>query len=152
MDTFYETSICLSRICNRVIISLLNSEMSLAEYGLFFTFREGKSIQSDIECFMSDFKMSETEIELDRYISKQRNVYVKPEYFKNLNREFILRIDYNILNPFYKTYNGFFVYAIDGSDEKLPDYPQVREAFKYFTVHLIIENLAWANFHQYKTY
>ena len=50
-------------------------------------------------------------------------MFIKPEYFKNLNREFILRIDYNILNPFYKTYNGFFVYAIDGSDEKLPDYP-----------------------------
>ena len=41
---------------------------------------------------------------------------------------------------------------LNGSDEKLPDYPQVREAFKYFTVHLIIENLAWANFHHYKTY
>ena len=91
-----------------------------------------KIIQSDIECFMSDFKMSE--IGLSRQnISKQR-MFIKPEYFKNLNREFILRIDYNILNPFYKTYNGFFVYAIDGSDEKLPDYPQVREAFKYFTV------------------
>ena len=80
-----------------------------------------KIIQSDIECFMSNFKMSE--IGLSRQnISKQR-MFIKPEYFKNLNREFILRIDYNILNPFYKTYNGFFVYAIDGSDEKLPDYP-----------------------------
>ena len=68
--------------------------MSLAEYGLFFTFREGKSIQSDIECFMSNFKMSENGLSRQN-ISKQR-MFIKPEYFKNLNREFILRIDYNI--------------------------------------------------------
>ena len=44
---------------------------------------------------LSDFKMSE--IGLSRQnISKQR-MFIKPEYFKNLNREFILRIDYNIL-------------------------------------------------------
>ena len=42
MDTFYETSI----VCPEYVIGnhfTSNSEMSLAEYGLFFTFREGKN-------------------------------------------------------------------------------------------------------------
>ena len=53
--------------------------------------------------------MSETEIELDRYISMQRNVYVKPEnilktWIVNSYAESIIIL----LNPFYKTYKRIF--------------------------------------------
>ena len=81
MDTFYETSV----VCPEYVIGnhfTDNSEMSLAEYGLFFTFREGKSIQSDIEKFMSDFKMSETGIELDRNIFKAEKCLLNQNIFK----------------------------------------------------------------------
>ena len=110
MDTFYETSV----VCHEYVIGNYftpNSEMSLAEYGLFFTFREGKSIQSDIENFISDFKTNKIGLSIQN-ISKQR-MFIKPEYFQSLNREFICRIDYNILNLFYRSYKGFFVYAIE---------------------------------------
>ena len=125
-ETVYETSI----VCPEYVIGnhfTDKSNMSLADFGFFFLFRENKTIQSDIENFMSNFK---TDIDAfsKQYISKQR-MFIKPEYFKALSREFLFQIDYTSNNPFFKTYKGFFLYAVDGSDEKLPDYPWIREAF-----------------------
>ena len=104
-----------------------NSQMSLADYGFFFTFREGKTIQSDIENYMSNFKMGVDPFSRQNICSQR--MFIKPEYFKALSREFLCQIDYTINNPIFKTYKSFFLYAIDGSDEKLPDYPWIREAF-----------------------
>ena len=92
-DTINETSV----VCPEYIIGnhfTSNSQMSLADFGFFFTFRNGKTLQSDIENYMSNFKMGIDPFS-KQYLSKQR-MFIKPEYFKNLNREFILRIDYNI--------------------------------------------------------
>ena len=101
--------------------------MSLADFGFFFTFREGKTLQSDIETFMSNFK-PDIDAFSKQFISKQR-MYIKPTYFKDLSSEFLCRLDYTVHNPLFKNCKDFFLYAIDGSDEKLPDYPWIREAF-----------------------
>ena len=125
-DTINETSV----VCPEYVIGnhfTSNSQMSLADFGFFFTFRNGKTLQSDIENYMSNFKMSIDSFS-KQYLSTQR-MFIKPEYFKSLNRNFLCNIDYSIHNPSFKTYKGFFLLGCDGSDEKLPDFPQIREEF-----------------------
>lgn len=126
VDTIEETSV----VCPEFIIGnhfTDNSKMNLADFGFFFSFRNGKTLQSDIEYYMSNFKMG-----LDpfsrQYISKQR-MFILPEYFKSINRNFLINIDYSIDNSYLKTFKGFFLIAGDGSDMKLPDFPEVREEF-----------------------
>ena len=55
-DTINKTSV----VCPEYVIGnhfTSNSQMSLADFGCFFTFRNGKTLQSDIENYMSNFKM-----------------------------------------------------------------------------------------------
>ena len=104
-----------------------NSKMSLADFGFFFTFRNGKTIQSDIENYMSNFKIDVNPFSR-QYISKQR-MFIKPEYFKCLSRNFLSNINYSPDTHCLNTYKGLFLLAGDGSDEKLPDYPEIREEF-----------------------
>ena len=125
-DTINETSV----VCPEFVMGnhfTDTSQMSLADYGFFFTFRNGKTLQSDIENYMSNFKMGFDPFSKQN-LSKQW-LFIKPEYFKSLNRNFLSNIDYSIDNPYLKTYKGFFLFGCDGSDEKLPDFPQVREEF-----------------------
>ena len=70
-------------------------------------YRNGKTLQSDIENYMSNFKMDISPFS-KQYLSKQR-MFIKPEYFKSLNRNFLCNIDYSIHNPSFKTYKGFFL-------------------------------------------
>lgn len=56
VDTINETSV----VCPEFVIGnhfTDNSKMSLSDFGFFFSFRNGKTIQSDIEYYMSNFKM-----------------------------------------------------------------------------------------------
>lgn len=55
-DTIDETSV----VCPEYVIGnhfTDNSQMSLSDFGFFFTFRNGKTLQSDIENYMSNFKI-----------------------------------------------------------------------------------------------
>ena len=147
-DTINETSV----VCPEYVIGnhfTSNSQMSLADFGFFFTFRNGKTLQSDIENYMSNFKMDISPFS-KQYLSKQR-MFIKPEYFKSLNRNFLCNIDYSIHNPSFKTYKGFFLLGCDGSDEKLPDFPQIREEFNIHNTPRYTKP-CMANFHQYKMY
>ena len=105
VDTIEETSV----VCPEFIIGnhfTDNSKMNLADFGFFFSFRNGKTLQSDIEYYMSNFKMG-----LDpfsrQYISKQR-MFILPEYFKNINRNFLINIDYSIDNSYLKHLKASF--------------------------------------------
>ena len=80
--------------------------MSLADFGFFFTFRNGKTIQSDIENYMSNFKLGIDPFSR-QYVSKQR-MFIQPEYFKCLSRNFIVNINYSPYNGYLKTFKGLF--------------------------------------------
>ena len=124
--TFYETSV----VCPEFVIGnhfTDNSQMSLADFGFFFTFRNGKTIQSDIENYMSNFKLGIDPFSR-QYISKQR-MFIQPEYFKCLSHNFIVNINYSPYNGYLKTFKGLFLLSGDGSDQKLSDFPEVREEF-----------------------
>ena len=124
--TFYETSV----VCPEFVIGnhfTDNSQMSLADFGFFFTFRNGKTIQSDIENYMSNFKLGIDPFSR-QYISKQR-MFIQLEYFKCLSHNSIVNINYSPYNGYLKTFKGLFLLSGDGSDQKLPDFPEVREEF-----------------------
>ena len=127
VNTVEETSV----VCPEFVIGnhfTPNSQMSLADFGFLLSFRNGRTLQSDIEDYMSNFKMG-IEPFSRQHVSKQR-MFILPEYFKSINRNFLSNIDYSIDNSCLKTYDGFFLIAGDGSDMKLPDFPEVRESFK----------------------
>ena len=143
-DTINETSV----VCPEYVIGnhfTSNSQMSLADFGFFFTFRNGKTLQSDIENYMSNFKMGIDPFS-KQYLSKQR-MFIKPEYFKSLNRNFLCNIDYSINNPSFKTYKGFFLLGCDGSDEKLPDFPHTRriQYSQHSTIHQTMHGQIFIN-------
>ena len=126
VDSIEETSI----VCPKFVIGnhfTDNSNMTLSDFGFFLFFRNGKTLQSDIENYMSDFKPDIPAFSR-QHISKQR-MFIQPEYFKCVNRMFLHKIEYSIKNPFLKTFKGFFLIAGDGSDFKLPDFPEVRQEF-----------------------
>ena len=126
VDTIEETSV----VCPEFVIGnhfTDNSNLSLSEFGFFLFFRNGKTIQSDIEFYMSNFKIGISPFSR-QYISKQR-MFILLEYFKCVNRNFLSNIDYSIDNAYLKTFKGFFLIAGDGSDVKLPDFPNIREEF-----------------------
>ena len=126
VDTIEETSV----VCPEFVIGnhfTDNSNLGLADFGFFLFFRNGKTLQSDIEFYMSNFKIGISPFSR-QYISKQR-MFILPEYFKCVNRNFLSKIDYSIDNPYLKTFKGFFLIAGDGSDVKLPDFPNIREEF-----------------------
>ena len=126
VDTINETSV----VCPEFVIGNHfrdNSKMSLADFGFFLSFRNGKIIQSDIEYYMSNFKIGIDPFS-KQYISKQR-MFILPEYFKSINHNFLANIDYSIDNSNLNTFKGFFLIGGDGSDEKLPDFPEIRQEF-----------------------
>ena len=125
-DTINETSV----VCPEFVIGnhfTDKSEMSLSDFGFFFTFRKGKTLQRDIEDYMSNFKIGVDPFSR-QFISEQR-MFILPEYFKSLNRNLLAKLDYSPDNPYLETFKGYFLIAGDGSDMKLPDFPNVREEF-----------------------
>jgi len=112
MDAIIETSVVYPEFVTGNHFTE-NSKLSLAEFGFFFIFREGKTLQRDIENYMSNFK---TDIEpvSKQYLSHVRN-FIKSEYFKSINRKFLCNIGYLPNNNDFGTYKGFFLYGCDGS-------------------------------------
>ena len=110
VDTINETSV----VCPEFVIGnhfTDNSKMSLADFGFFLSFRNGKTIRSYIEYYMSNFKMGIDPFS-KQYISKQR-MFILPEYFKSINHNFLANIDYSIDNSHLNTFKGFFLIGGD---------------------------------------
>ena len=126
VNTIEETSV----VCPEFVIGnhfTDKSKLSLSDWGFFLFFKNDKTLQSDIEFYMSNFKMGVSPYSR-QYVSKQR-MFILPEYFKCVNRRLLVNIDYSIDNDYLKTFKGFFLIAGDGSDVKLPDFPEIREEF-----------------------
>ena len=78
--------------------------------------------------FMSNFK-TDVEPFSRQYLSYIRNL-IQPKLFKDINHNFLCNINiFSIILQVLIHYKGFFLYGCDGSDEKLPDFPEVREEF-----------------------
>ena len=95
----------------------------------FFLFNKGSSNQDDLDDFLEN-KFNDSDNSLSRQnLSKQRT-FVNPLVFKEISKEYLKKINYNVNNSLLKTYNGFFLIAGDGSNFEIPDFDAVREEFE----------------------
>lgn len=103
------------------------SNMSLADWGVFLSFKEDRTLQSDIENYITNYK-PELDIPSKQFISSQRT-YIKPVFFQDISKKYLELIDYKNDNQTFKTFKGFRLLAGDGSDFEIPDFPETREEF-----------------------
>ena len=60
------------------------SSLSLADWATFLSFKEDKTLQSDIENYISNYK-PELDIPSKQFISSQRS-YIKPLMFQDISK------------------------------------------------------------------
>lgn len=94
----------------------------------FFLFNKGTSNQNDLDDFLED-KFDDVEIDLTRQNLSQQRTFINPLVFKEINKEYLRNINYNVNNPLFKTFKGFFLFAGDGSEFEIPDFDNVRKEF-----------------------
>lgn len=103
------------------------SSLSLADWATFLSFKEDKTLQSDIENYITNYK-PELDIPSKQFISSQRT-YIKPVLFQDISKKYLELIDYKTDNQLFKTFKGFRLIAGDGSDFEIPDFPETRAEF-----------------------
>ena len=101
--------------------------LSLADWTTFLSFKEDKTLQSDIENYIAKYK-PEIDIPSKQFISYQRT-FIKPVLFQDINKKYLELIDYKTDNKTFKTFKGFRLCAGDGSDFEIPDFPETRAEF-----------------------
>ena len=103
------------------------SSLSLADWATFLSFKEDKTLQSDIENYIPNYK-PELDIPSKQFISSQRS-YIKPIMFQDISKRYLELIDYKYDNQTFKTFKGFRLCAGDESDFEIPDFPETRAEF-----------------------
>ena len=103
------------------------SSLSLADWATFLSFKEDKTLQSDIENYITLYK-PEIDIPSKQFVSSQRT-YIKPVLFQDISKKYLELIDYKTDNQTFKTFKGFRLIAGDGSDFEIPDFPETRAEF-----------------------
>ena len=103
------------------------SSLSLADWATFLLFKEDKTLQSDIENYITLYK-PEIDIPSKQFVSSQRT-YIKPVLFQDISKKYLELIDYKTDNQTFKTFKGLRLIAGDGSDFEIPDFPETRAEF-----------------------
>lgn len=103
------------------------SDLSLDDWATFLSFKEDKTLQSDIEDFITKYK-PELDVPSKQFISSQRR-FIKPILFQDISKKYLELIDYKMDNQSFKTFKGFRLIVGDGSDFEIPDFPETREEF-----------------------
>ncbi len=103
------------------------SSLSLADWATFLSFKEDKTLQSDIEDYITKYK-PELDIPSKQFVSSQRT-YIEPILFQDISKKYLELIDYKTDNRTFKTFKGFRLIAGDGSDFEIPDFPETRAEF-----------------------
>lgn len=103
------------------------SSLSLDDWAVFFSFKEDKTLQYDIENYITNYK-PEVDILSKQFVSFQRT-FIKPDLFQDISKRYLELIDYKYDNQTFKTFKGFILCAGDGSDLEIPDFPETRAEF-----------------------
>ena len=111
----------------------------------FFLFNKGSSNQNDLDDFLED-KFDKVDIELSRQNLSQQRTFINPLVFKEISKEYLKNINYNVNNSLFKTFKGFFLIAGDGSNFEIPDFKEVREEFGIKNNSLVIRKPSNATF------
>ena len=93
-----------------------NRKWSFKDYALHITFNKRKTIRNNID---NHLKLCTSDIDTYRKQSfSQQRMNIKPEVFKQISLNYLSNIgyfDFNKLNPFFRTFYGFRLFAGDGS-------------------------------------
>ena len=77
--------------------------------------------------------------------SKQRT-HINPEFFKEVNRNYLTEIKFNENLSIYKKYKGFRLFAVDGLKISFDNNQQLRKDFKVKEGNLNYKNPSEAKF------
>ena len=105
-----------------------DSKFSFKYYVTFFCVNKGTSNQVDLEDFIED-DFTNTLNQITRQALSKQRVFINPIVFKEISKEYLRLIGYNLNNHFFKEYKGFRLYGGDGSDFEIPDFEEVRRDF-----------------------
>ena len=79
------------------------SSLSLADWAVFLSFKEDKTLQSDIENYIINYK-PELDIPSKQFISSQRT-YIKPVLFQDISKNYL---EFNVVRL--RFFHDFFSY------------------------------------------
>ena len=94
----------------------------------FESFRNGTTNRHEIKRYVQNFKNKHYK-RIKRQNFCQRRVFIKPEAWKALSKEYLKEIHMNAERILFKTFKGFRLFAGDGSDFDLPDTEEIRKEF-----------------------
>lgn len=150
MFYFYESAIDTVLLNYEKFVNTKNKftrerKFNFKDMTTFFLFNKGSANQNDLDDFIED-KFDEVDIELTRQNLSQQRTFINPDVFKEISKEYLKNINYHSNNQLFKTYNGFLLFAGDGSDFEIPDFKEVREEFKVKNNSLVKKEPANAKF------
>ncbi len=99
------------------------------DFLIFASFRNGTTNRHEINKYAKNFADRHSK-RIKRQDFCQRRIYISPEAWKAVSREYLKEIEINRESVFYKTFKGFRLFAGDGSDFNLLEIEGLRKVFK----------------------
>ena len=99
------------------------------DFIIFESFRKGTTNRHEIKRYVKNFKNKYYK-HIKRQNFCQRRVFIEPEAWKSLSKEYLKQIRISGERVLFKTFKGFRLFAGDGSDFDLPDTEEIRKEFK----------------------
>ena len=108
-------------------------------------FRQKTTTRHDINTFYMESKNHSYKQVNRGNFSKQRT-HINPEFFKEVNRNYLTEIKFNENLSIYKKYKGFRLFAVDGLKISFDNNQQLRKDFKVKEGNLNYKNPSEAKF------
>ena len=112
---------------------------------IFQIFREKTTTRHDINTFFLESLNHDYKRVNRGNFSKQRS-YIKPEFFKEINRNYLKEIKFKEDLSFHKTFKGYRLLAVDGLTLSFDNNQQLRKDFKVKEGNLNYTNPSEAKF------
>ena len=122
-----------------------NRDWPLNRHVNFQIFRQKTTTRHDINTFYRESKNHSYKRVNRGNFSKQRT-HINPEFFKEVNRNYLTEIKFNENLSIYKKYKGFRLFAVDGLKISFDNNQQLRKDFKVKEGNLNYKNPSEAKF------
>ena len=96
------------------------------DFLIFMSFRNGTTNRHEIKRYVKNFKNKYYK-HIKRQNFCQRRIYIKPEAWQEVNKEYLKEIKFDSDRLLFKTFKGFRIYSGDGSDFILLETDEIRE-------------------------
>ena len=105
-----------------------NRKWNFEDFLIFASFRNETTNRHEIKRYARNF-INRRFKRIKRQNFCQRRIFISPEAWKSLSKEYLKEIEINKDSVFFKTFKGFRLFAGDGSDFDLLDTEELREDF-----------------------